>query len=176
MSASDRDEVTFLCMKRMAEKRVIIVAGTTLHDGNQSCCACYSSERERRSSGFSPMAPLGGRAAEMAGRRRSTVAAGGAPMGRLFRARGGEIGVEVGAVENGGALGAFYRVVGWRNAGGRGEGGSGASVTPVTGDGNGEGEATGCGRFQRGRGEEAGQLQGVGGRRHSEEWRSGRGV
>jgi hypothetical protein len=47
MSASDRDEVTFLCMKRMAEKCVIIVVGTTLHDGNQSCCARYSSERER---------------------------------------------------------------------------------------------------------------------------------
>jgi hypothetical protein len=111
MLASDRDKVTFLCMKRMAEKRDIIVSGTTLHDGNQSCCARYSSERERRSSGFSPMAPLGGRAAEMAGRRRSTVAAGGAPMARWFRARGGEIRVEVGAVDNGGALGAFYRVM-----------------------------------------------------------------
>jgi hypothetical protein len=96
MLASDRDKVTFLCMKRMAEKRDIIVSGTTLHDGNQSCCARYSSERERRSSGFSPMAPLGGRAAEMA---------------RWFRARGGEIRVEVGAVDHGGALGAFYRVM-----------------------------------------------------------------
>jgi hypothetical protein len=47
MSAGGRDEVTFLCTKRMAEKCVIIVAGTTLHDGNQSCCARYSSERER---------------------------------------------------------------------------------------------------------------------------------
>jgi hypothetical protein len=39
-------------------------------------------ERERRLSGFSPMAPLGGGAAEMATRRRSTEAAGGALMGR----------------------------------------------------------------------------------------------
>jgi serine/threonine protein kinase len=42
-----------------------------------------SSERER-SSGFSPMAPLGGGATEMASRRSSTKAAGGAPMGRWF--------------------------------------------------------------------------------------------
>jgi hypothetical protein len=48
-------------------------------------------------------------------------------------------------------------------------------VAPVTGDGNGEGEVTGCGRFWRGRGEEARWLHGVGGRRHSEERRGGRG-
>jgi hypothetical protein len=59
-------------------------------------------ERER-SSGFSPMAPLGGGAAEMATRRRSTEAAGGAPMGRWFWAQE-EIGAKVGAVDNGGAL------------------------------------------------------------------------
>jgi hypothetical protein len=42
--------------------------------------------RERRSSGFSPMAPLGGGAAEMTGRWRSTEATGGAPIGRWFQA------------------------------------------------------------------------------------------
>jgi hypothetical protein len=39
--------------------------------------------RERKSSGFSPMAPLGGGVVEMV--------VGGAPMGRRFWARGGEI-------------------------------------------------------------------------------------
>jgi hypothetical protein len=73
---------------------------------------------ERRSSEFSPIAPLDGGAAEMAGRRRSTEAVGGAPMVRWFRARGGVIGAEVGVVENGGALDAFYRAVGRRKAGG----------------------------------------------------------
>jgi hypothetical protein len=86
MSAGGRDEVTFLCTKRMVEKCVVIVAGTTLHDGYQSCCAHDSSERERRSSEFLPMAPLDGRAAEMVRRCRPTEAAGGAPMGRWFRA------------------------------------------------------------------------------------------
>jgi hypothetical protein len=38
MSAGGRDKITFLCTKRMAEKHVVIVAGTTLQDGNQSCC------------------------------------------------------------------------------------------------------------------------------------------
>jgi hypothetical protein len=41
-------------------------------------------ERERRSSRFSPMAPLGDEAAEMATQRRSTEAADGASMGRWF--------------------------------------------------------------------------------------------
>jgi hypothetical protein len=44
-------------------------------------------ERERkrgRSLAFSPMVPLGGGAAEMATRRLSTEAVGGAPMGRCF--------------------------------------------------------------------------------------------
>jgi hypothetical protein len=44
MSACGSDEVTFVCTKRMAVKRVIIVTDTTLHDGNQSCCVhnnCY---------------------------------------------------------------------------------------------------------------------------------------
>jgi hypothetical protein len=63
-----------------------------------------SRRKRERSSGFSPMAPLGSGAVEMATRRRSAEAAGGAPMGRWFRARGGEIGVRVGAVDNGGAL------------------------------------------------------------------------
>jgi hypothetical protein len=83
----------------------------------------------------------------------------------------------VGAVENVDALGAFYRVVEWRNAGGRGEGGSGigTSVAPVTGDENGEREAMGCGHFRRGRGEEARRLHGAGGRRQCEERRGGRG-
>jgi hypothetical protein len=43
-------------------------------------------ERERRSSGFSPMAPLGGGVVEMVTRRRSKEATGGAPMGRWFQA------------------------------------------------------------------------------------------
>jgi hypothetical protein len=50
------------------------------------------------------MATLGGRVAEMATRRRSIEAASGALMGRWFRVRGREIGAEVGAVDNGGAL------------------------------------------------------------------------
>jgi hypothetical protein len=110
--------------------------------------------RERRSSGFSPVAPLDDEVAEMAGRQRSTEVVGGAPMGRWFWTQGGEIGARVGAVENGGALGGFYRAVGRRKAGGRGEGGGGGgtSMAPVMGNGNGEGEATGCGRFRRGRG------------------------
>jgi hypothetical protein len=41
-------------------------------------------ERERRSSGFSPMASLGDEATEMDTRQRSIEAAGGAPMGRWF--------------------------------------------------------------------------------------------
>jgi hypothetical protein len=61
-------------------------------------------ERERRLSGFSPMTPLGGGATEMAIQQRSKEAAGGAPMGRWFRMRGGEIGVRVGTVDNRGAL------------------------------------------------------------------------
>jgi hypothetical protein len=56
--------------------------------------------RERRSSGFSPMTPLGGRATEMATRQCSSEAAGGASMGRWFWARGGEIGTGLGAVDN----------------------------------------------------------------------------
>jgi hypothetical protein len=39
-------------------------------------------KRERWSLGFSPMAPLGGGAVEIATRWRSAEAAGGAPMGR----------------------------------------------------------------------------------------------
>jgi hypothetical protein len=61
-------------------------------------------ERRRRSSGFSPMTPLEGGAAEMVIQRRSTEAAGGVPMGRWFRTRGGEIRVRVDTVDNGGAL------------------------------------------------------------------------
>jgi hypothetical protein len=40
-----------------------------------------SSKRERRSSGFSPMASLGGEAAHMATQQCSTEATGGSPMG-----------------------------------------------------------------------------------------------
>jgi hypothetical protein len=43
-------------------------------------------ERERRSPGFSPMAPLGVVAIEMATQRRSIETVGGASMGRWFRA------------------------------------------------------------------------------------------
>jgi hypothetical protein len=39
MSADGRDEVTVLSTKRLVEMCVVIVAGTTLHDGDQSCCA-----------------------------------------------------------------------------------------------------------------------------------------
>jgi hypothetical protein len=42
--------------------------------------------RERRSSGLSPMAPLGDGVAEMATRRCSTEATDGSPMWRWFRA------------------------------------------------------------------------------------------
>jgi hypothetical protein len=41
--------------------------------------------RRRKSSEFSPMVSLGGRAVEMVTRQRSTKVAGGAPMGRWFR-------------------------------------------------------------------------------------------
>jgi hypothetical protein len=61
-------------------------------------------ERERRSSRFSPMMPFGCGAAEMVTLRRSIEAAGGALMGRWFRAQGGEIGAGVGALDNWGAL------------------------------------------------------------------------
>jgi hypothetical protein len=56
-------------------------------------------------------------------------------------------------MENGGALNVFYRAVGWRKAGGRGEGGGGGgtSISLVTGDGNGEEDTTGCNHFRRGR-------------------------
>jgi hypothetical protein len=44
-------------------------------------------EREReRYSGFSPIAPLGGRAAKISTRRHSIEAADGVAMGRWFRA------------------------------------------------------------------------------------------
>jgi hypothetical protein len=43
-------------------------------------------ERERRSSGFSPIAPLGGGAVKIVTQRRSTKAADGSPMGRWSRA------------------------------------------------------------------------------------------
>jgi hypothetical protein len=42
-------------------------------------------EREKRSSGFSPMTPLRGGATEMVIQRRSTEAVGGALMERWFR-------------------------------------------------------------------------------------------
>jgi hypothetical protein len=60
-------------------------------------------ERERRSSRFSPMAPLGGGVVEMATRHHSTKATSGASMGRWFRTRG-EIGAGLIAVDNRGAL------------------------------------------------------------------------
>jgi hypothetical protein len=46
-------------------------------------------ERERSLLGFSPMALVGGEAAEMVTRRHSTEAADCAPMERWFRTRGG---------------------------------------------------------------------------------------
>jgi hypothetical protein len=49
------------------------------------------------------MAPLRGGAAEMAIRRHSIKAAGGAPMGRWFWVRGREIGAGVTVIYNGGA-------------------------------------------------------------------------
>jgi hypothetical protein len=61
-------------------------------------------ERRRRSLGFSPMASLGGGTAEMDTRQCSIDVAGGALIERWFRTRGGEIGAEVDAVDNGGAL------------------------------------------------------------------------
>jgi hypothetical protein len=56
--------------------------------------------RERKSSEFSPMTPLVDRAAEMVTQRCSSEVAGGAPMERWFRTRGGEIGTGVSAVDN----------------------------------------------------------------------------
>jgi hypothetical protein len=63
-----------------------------------------SLEREKRSCGFSPIAPLRAGAVEMATRRCSTEAVDGASMGRWFWARRGEIGAGVGAMDNRGAL------------------------------------------------------------------------
>jgi hypothetical protein len=54
------------------------------------------------------MAPLGGGAAEMVTRRRSIETAGGAPIGRWFQVRGGEITAMVGVVDNAGALIALF--------------------------------------------------------------------
>jgi hypothetical protein len=48
--------------------------------------------REGGSSGFLPIAPLGGEAVEMVTRRCSTKVVGGAPMGRWLWVQGGEIG------------------------------------------------------------------------------------
>jgi hypothetical protein len=120
-------------------------------------------QKERRSSGFSPMTPLGGRAVKMAGRRRSTEAANAAPMGRWFWLRGGEIGAGVGVVENGGALDAFIGA-------GYGRGGRRWQWN-ING--------AGYGRWKWGRGgdgvrlfpegEEARWLHGAGGGQHSEE-------
>jgi hypothetical protein len=50
------------------------------------------------------MASLGGGTAEMDTRQCSIDVAGGALIERWFRTRGGEIGAEVDAVDNGGAL------------------------------------------------------------------------
>jgi hypothetical protein len=52
--------------------------------GVQEVIMIAQRERERRSSGFSPMAPLRGRAVEMGTRQRLIEAADGAPMGRWF--------------------------------------------------------------------------------------------
>jgi hypothetical protein len=82
----------------------LMTMGRCSRSGARVVVVVAQRERERRSSGFSPMAPLGGGAAEMITRQRSTEAASGAPMGRWFRVRRGEIGVRVGAMDNGGAL------------------------------------------------------------------------
>jgi hypothetical protein len=50
------------------------------------------------------MAPLGGGAMKMATRQWSTEVTGGASMERWFRARAGEIGVTIDAVDNGGGV------------------------------------------------------------------------
>jgi hypothetical protein len=129
-------------------------------------------ERETRLLGLSPMTPHRGRAAEMLIRWCSIEATGGAPMGRWFRERGGEIGVGVGVMDNVGCSHrAFYMVVGRRKTGGLGEGGSsgGTSMASVTGDGNGEVEVMRCSRFWRGRRGGGKAIHGVGGERHSEE-------
>jgi hypothetical protein len=80
--------------------------------GSGGCCDSSEREREReresRSKGFSPMMLFGGGAAEMATQRRSIEVTGGALMGTWFQARGGEIGVRVGVVDNGGALVAHF--------------------------------------------------------------------
>jgi hypothetical protein len=81
-----------------------VTMGQREHFGAQEFIVIAQRERERRSSGFSQMAPLGGRAAVMATRWCTTNAVGGASMGRWFWARGGEIGAVVGAVDNGAAL------------------------------------------------------------------------
>jgi hypothetical protein len=50
------------------------------------------------------MAPLGGGAMKMATRQWSTEVTGDASMKRWFRARAGEIGVTIDAVDNGGGV------------------------------------------------------------------------
>jgi hypothetical protein len=54
------------------------------HSGAQKVIMIARRERERRSSGFSPLAPLGGITVEMTTRRRSTEATDGALMERWF--------------------------------------------------------------------------------------------
>jgi hypothetical protein len=56
------------------------------HSGAREVVMIAQREREKRSSGFSPMASLGVGATEMATRRRSSEATGGALMGTWFRA------------------------------------------------------------------------------------------
>jgi hypothetical protein len=78
------------------------------HTGAQEVVVIARRERERRSSGFSPMTPLRGGVVEMTIRQHSTEVVDGAPMGRWFRERGEGIGAGVGAMDNGGALIALF--------------------------------------------------------------------
>jgi hypothetical protein len=92
-------------MNRVYESRLSIHSGLmTMGRRGRSRAREVVVIAQRRSSGFSPMVPLGGRTVEMTTRQRSTEVAGGAQMGRWLWARGGDIGVGVGAVDNGGGL------------------------------------------------------------------------
>jgi hypothetical protein len=58
--------------------------GRRSHSGAREIIVIAQRERESRSSGFSPMAPLRGGATEMTTRRRSIDVASGASMERWF--------------------------------------------------------------------------------------------
>jgi hypothetical protein len=64
----------------------LVTMGRCGCSGAQKVIVTTWRERERRSSGFSPIAPLGGGAVKIVTQRCSTKATDGSPMGRWSRA------------------------------------------------------------------------------------------